>query len=541
MGLKSLRFVAALLVCETLVVPTVLAQTSKNRGEHGMNKKTEEAFQLFRNGQYEKAAEFFKALLKKNPDDKQAQLGLARCYYHQENWSDALLQFRKTNLENLDPEASYEYAQTFFHYELYSSALKGFRRVPRDNSLYGLAQYFGGIAALKLKRYKEAQDLMEGAVNLPEAYQLQKEVYQRHIQLLVLRQQKRELAKEASAADTAAPPSSDGGENAPKPYVYMGFFDLYKDALIGVRNESEKLEFGSGKKTSNSRSVRYFTFENGIIHPLQQEGDRRHVVGFQLFLYADHKDNETLQRSDYLDRPDVLGRTKEFTKTGRAAIKVFSELALPNYFLLGLQAGFFQEYPDFGKKLAFSSQHGELWFGQKKYEDGYEARMRARLTQTRDPDGLVSINEQAFTIESEKEILENVELSLFAQRTEFFYKKAGINGPDTRMRGDVVLEFKLPYHFELELKGRYQKEINSTLYNIANQSEVRYDAGSGRGEAELIFYPLRWIELSARIAEEKKWLEKGTGTTAAVFTAIQDREFARIQETGLQAAINLLF
>lgn len=539
MGSKLLRFVATLFVFEVLAVPTVHAQTPKGRKEQGTNKKTDEAFNLFRSGQYAKATEFFKALLKKNPDDKHAQIGLARSYYHQENWSDALLQFRKTNLDNLDPEASYEYAQTSFHYELYNGALKGFRRVPRDNSLYGLAQYFGGISALKLKRYKEAQDLMDGAVNLPEAYGLQKEVYLRHIQLLVLRQQKRELAKDASAAETAAPsPEADGGQ---KPYAYTGFFDLYKDALLGLANKSEKVEYGSGRKESKSRSVRHFTFENGIIHPLQKEGDRRHVVGFQLFLYADHKDNESLQRSDYLDRPDVLGRTKEFTKTGKASVKGFTELALPNYFLLGLQAGFYQEYPDFGKKLAFSSQHGELWFGQKKYEDGYEARMRARLTQTRDPDGRVSISEQMFTIESEKEILENVELSLMAQRTEFFYKKPGIDGPDTRMRGDVVLELKLPYNFELEFKGRYQKEINSILYNVANQPEVKYDAAAGRGEVELIFYPIRWIELKARIAEEKKWLDKNMGTPAAVFAGIQDREFARIQETGLEASINLMF
>lgn len=538
MAFRWFRIAAVVVVLIMVDAPAVWAQAKEKKEAASTSKKTEEAYQLFRTGQYAKAAEFFKAILQKHPEDKQAQIGLARCYYQQQNWADALLHFRKANLDTLDPEASYEYAQTFYHYELYGGALKGFKRVPRDHSLYNLAQYFGGIAALKLKRYQEANDLMEGAVNLPENYQLQKEVYQRHIQLLLLRQQKRELAKDAKDTPTSATASDP---KAPKPFSHMGFFELYKDALAGVKNNGEKLEFMSGRKESSSRLTRHFTFENGIIHPLQKEGERRHVVGFQLFLYADHKDDETLQRSDYLDQPDVLRRTKEFTKTGLFALTMFSEIAFPSYFWLGLQGGLFQAYPDFGKKLSFSAQHGEIWFGQKKYEDGYEGRLRARLTQTRDPDGRVSINEQEYAIETEKKILDGLELSLYAQRNEFFYKMVGISGPDSRVRGGAIFEFKFPYNFEIELKGRYQKEINSTLYNIAGQSEVAFDTASGRGEIEAIFYPVAWLELRARFAQESQWLDKDDKLSGPVLAGIKDAEYSKLQETALEAALNMLF
>lgn len=540
MEFRMRRLVVAV-VLFVMLDASVLAQSAKNKKESTSSaaKKTEEAYHMFRTGQFAKAAEFFKAILQKHPQDKQAQIGLSRSLYQMQNWSEALLQFRKTNLDALDPEASYEYGQTFHRYELHGGALKAFKRVPRDNSLYNLAQYFGGISALKLKRYQEANDLMEGAVNLPESYQLQKEVYQRHIQLLLLRQQKRELAKEAKGA--LASQTEDDAGNAPKAFYHMGFFELYKDALVGLKNSAERLEFMSERKESSSRITRHFTFENGVIHPLQKEGDRRHVVGFQLFLYADHKDDETLQRSDYLNQPDVLQRTKEFTKTGQFSLRLFSEWALPSYFWLGLEGGLFQVYPDFGKKMSFSAQHGEIWFGQKKYEDGYEARIRARLSQVRDPNGKVSINEQQYAIESEKLILEGLELSLYLQRNEFDYKVAGISGPDSRFRGGMAFEFKFPYNLELELKGQYQKEINATVYGVANQAKTVFDTGAGRGEVELIFYPISWLELSARFAQEKQWLEKNESLTGAVLDGVRDQTYSKLQETGLEAAVNLMF
>src|SRR5690606_4583050 len=102
----------------------------------------------------------------------------------------------RVNPQGFDDETSYEYGWSFYTNKQWPGALYAVQRVTKGHALFDLANYYGAICAIKLKRYDEAEDMLDKAVVLPDKLAKSRTLYVKRGQARKLMQQKRVLAKE---------------------------------------------------------------------------------------------------------------------------------------------------------------------------------------------------------------------------------------------------------------------------------------------------------------------------------------------------------
>ena len=147
-------------------------------------------------GRYNDALLGYNAIIQRYPDHTAALMQAAKIYYRLDRYNEAATFFNRVAITELDPETSYEYGWAFFSLKNYEPALRGFQRVPPGHSLSDLANYYGGISAIKLKRFEVAEDMLEKALVLPDKLAKSRTLYLKHVQALRLLHQQHELANE---------------------------------------------------------------------------------------------------------------------------------------------------------------------------------------------------------------------------------------------------------------------------------------------------------------------------------------------------------
>lgn len=490
------------------------------------------AAEFFAQGNYTKALDLYLRVVKSSPDDLVATVGAARSYYHLEQWDEAQDWFARTKGAQLETEATYEQAHTYMHFKKYPEALEHFKRIPKGHALYDLANYFGGICAVKLKRYGEAQTLMENAVTLPEKYQKSRAVYEKHIAILAAQRQDKRLGQIPSENASATKPAVVAA--APEPYQHYGVGYIEKFAIMGLEKKTEHTDFSGLKKQDAKFEKRYFWFKSGLIQPLKDTGERRPVVGMELSLWAEQQDFDGIELGKDRDTIPAV-RLGEFSKTGSGEFKAFSEVPVGEKYWIGMQLNSEQEYPDFGANLATNRKMASVFFGQA--QPGYKAEVHVGAAQTLF-EGTRANAETIFGTYIEKRPFDFMKVTFYADHYELKYYGLG-PGPQERVKATLEVKNYLPYGFTLIPAVKYQSNKNYLLYDLAGEANFIFDEESVKPILTLLWSPWDWIEFSVERAEEKRQLAAFSSPRPEVVAALKNMRYSSLQSTTMGVGINL--
>ncbi len=142
---------------------------------------TAKAQELQSQDRMQEAARVYVTILNSYPNHEPTLINYAKLLYRMDKTSEACVIFSKVNLNHLDTATTYEYGLAHFWQKKYATSYAAFKRIPPGDPLADLSSYYGAISAFKLKRYTEAEFMMNKAVVLPESLQESKKNYQKYI------------------------------------------------------------------------------------------------------------------------------------------------------------------------------------------------------------------------------------------------------------------------------------------------------------------------------------------------------------------------
>ena len=190
--IPRIRLVLVILVCSCFYCNSQAWSQSVD-----IKQMTARAQDLQSQDRNQEAAKIYVTILNSYPRHEPTLINYAKLLYRMDKTSEACVIFSKVNLNHLDTATTYEYGLAHFWQKKYATAYTAFKRIPPGDSLYDLASYYGAISAFKLKRYTEAEFMMNKAVVLPESLQESKKNYQKYISEMKNFDEQRRLKEEA--------------------------------------------------------------------------------------------------------------------------------------------------------------------------------------------------------------------------------------------------------------------------------------------------------------------------------------------------------
>ncbi|MGE0172414.1 MAG: tetratricopeptide repeat protein [Oligoflexales bacterium] len=462
------------------------------------------AVELFSAGQFEEAFQIFQSIASQYPNYIPAQIGLARSHYHLERMVEAYKAFAKVPLKTLSDEVAYEYAYSHFANRDYENALKGFRRVRRGNKLFGMANYFGAVAAVKTNRYQVASRMIDNAVNLPRKYAISRELYEKHIDEIMADKQASELkTKEGKVKAEKAPDAK------PAEYAHGGFQGIAKGAAFATEFKRQYTGYQYEKNEENDFRTNSFTFKTGYMYAFTPTQKRSAVVGVNGVLAAQQKDSATAEiKAD--DEPK--DRDIAFTKKADVAGQLFYEHPFAESLWASVSLSVEQSYPDLGAE-----------FGSNDKSVGFLLGMQGDITTT----GNISYNNSAdseaplysFTEESGSvsSTVFGCASTLTLRARQFSYLKDSQSGEQTDYKG--TLEVGLPQFWDIKttLKGNVQLQKDMYDYGVPGgdvaegeekkEGTATYDIMSYSGVFSISRKFFGWLSLSGEALGEKRSLQ----------------------------------
>lgn len=490
----------------------------------GVRGQFDAAQALFESGRFGDAVTAFLALLRKYPAYEPAQIQLAKAYYRLDRLKDANAVFSRINVAHLDPETSYEFAWSYYMGKGYEGALAGFQRVPKGHALYDLANYYGGISALKLKRYEVAEDMLERAVVLPDKLAKSRSLYIKHVQALRLMQQKNALSQdlkrendtlqsqrrlkreEAKAAQTA---------NEPKEYKHQGFLEVKKSATISHTVKRQTVDMHQYKEQAFDARTTKFDLLSGWLQPLPLKlpGGRQAAFGLQVSLGAEDRITHGTEQQPFTQRTQedltrLLNKKLNATdvKSGKVGVLSWFEAPLPENIWLGIGAELNFVYPEFsrggrtGNRRGYFDVNGKTGVLTYGAESSYNEILDSKTKPT------TTIVEGTGKISGD--IATKLTMTGKATYDQYTYldDTLALDGPDQITAGEVDLVQALPLNFSLEVDGIYQYQVNHLFHQIPSFDEVAADGQTYSLKVIGKVVPLPWLTLSvSELVTKTQW------------------------------------
>lgn len=471
----------------------------------------EAAQELYDAGKYPQALQAYDALLRKYPGHEPALLQTAKTLYRLDRIKDAYNVFVRINPQHLDPETAYEYGWSFYTNKTWEGALFGFQQVPKGHALFDLANYYGGICAIKLKKYEEAEDMLEKAVVLPDKLAKSRSLYIKHVQALRLLQQKSTLAKDRAAERQNLKDQRDQDlkqktdkPDKPEAWKHGGSKSITRSAETKYAYEHYYYDSHGLEETTYDAKVASLTVKSGYMAPLPfTMKERGSAAGIQLKLAAEDRitkgneqrilvdeSNEDLARVSSKD----LGTTD--VVSGIVSAEPWIELPLPEdtWLVFGGEINF--TYPEFkrGKRSGFRqgymSINGKLptssWSTDVSYTETLDSKTRPYITEVK---GSAELSHQLMD-----------QLTGMAKVMHYLYNylmpERPVNGPDTLTIGRLRLDQDMPLSSRLRLQADYASISNNVFYNMPTYGQLAADGSYLAGTITASSTPLPWLSLS---------------------------------------------
>ncbi len=489
-------------------------------GVRGMFEVAQEYYEA---GKYGAALAAYDALLKKYPGHEPAVIQTAKSLYRLDRIKDAYAVFARINPQHLDPETNYEYGWSFYTYKSWDGALYSFQRVPKGHALFDLANYYGAICAIKLKKYEVAEDMLEKAVVLPDKLAKSRSLYIKHVQALRLMQEKNALAKDRdkekdslaadlkkkkTKPDDKAPPPADAG------YVHQGLKSITKAAKVKYAVEHQ---FSDGPVKSQTFDAKVSTFDlkSGPLLPIPIKSgkDRQAAFGLQLSITAEDRitkgdevrvlvdeNNQDLTRQLNND----LGTTD--VKSGIVGAEPWVEFPLPENLWLAVGGEINFTYPEFSRGDRFGYRKGYMDLALKApavtftTEASYEEVLDSKTKPTTILiEGLASVEGDVM-----QKLTANFKVTY--DMYDYLVPALGLNGPDAVTKAETSVTQALPLGIKAKLLFSYLTEANYIFHNIPTFGQVAADGQVTSGKASLSATPVPFLTIAvSQLVSKTQW------------------------------------
>ena len=547
--------------------PAAPVRAAKTKG-HTPNVRVmfDSAQRLFDGGKYSDALNAYENLLRKYSGHMPAQIQMAKTLYRLDRIKEAQVLFARINPkdQDLDAETSYEYGWSFYTIKAWDGALVGMQRVPAGHSLFDLANYYGAISAIKLKRYDLAEDMLDKAVVLPDKLAKSRTMYIKHVQALRLMHERAALAQDrVQEKDTINSPASkkprakkehdiptvifaDGTQK------HQGFQSIEHAAIVKLKNDHQNISGAGLSQKSYDATIASFDFSNGLLWPLPltagkdpQGALRQSAIGFQLTLAAENRatkgtEQRTLPDTTWASLARQLNAdlgTAE-AKSGRAAGEVWGELALPASLWATLGGEYSLTYYDFqrgqriGYRQAYALLRGKYAWGNTGAE-GHFGSILATTGHT-----IAQVNDVA--VSADTEVMPKLVLATKLTYDTYDYVDRGqdLDGPDHAVSAEFSATQRLPLGIKLQLTGSYQQQSNYIFHHVPSFPAVTADGRVLTGKGSLEIAPLPFVSAGlSELLTTTKWAQSNANADDSFAVAVPDY----VEYFTVWAAINLAF
>jgi|688.fasta_scaffold147021_1 tetratricopeptide (TPR) repeat protein len=528
----------------------------------GVVQKFANAMRLFEAGKFNDALMAFDSIHRQYPAHEPTIVQYAKTLYRLERIPESYNLFARINPQYLDPETAYEYGYAFYVQNQFDGALFSFKRVPLDHALYDLASYYAAMSAIRLKRYGEAEELLDKAVVLPDKLARNKSLYQRHVTSLRILQERAELEKSTAdekkritaesgqpkAANQVAAPAEAAA--APAPYSHAGFFGVTRLGIISHKRTDETAAFHSQSEKRYKTDITAFSFSHGPLVPLNFKRDSRQAAaGAQLDLRATNiasegskvllKYNQTEEIVQTLVEKSPLATTK----SGDIGGNIWVEYPLPSNMWLGIDGHLSFTYPNFerGQRYGVRGAYAQLawmqpgtttWIGTlgATYDLIVDSETEPFLSSLA-LDGSLSLKfptSSTMTFGGRYSVLESK------------IPQAGVPGPQTSISGFASLRQDFPLTISLTATGSAEKK---ELYTAKDpeQGGILVSTADGNtlsGSAKLGLAPFGWLSFSASYKFSKNYWTIHNKNQTERFEALTPSDEI---SSDLSTAINFVF
>lgn len=527
------------------------------RGAPGVNEMFAEAQKLYQAGKFENAILAYDAILRRYPGHEPTITQYAKSLYRINRIQDSYPLFARLNPQFLDPETSYEFAQAFMSAKQYEGALFAFKRVPNGHALSDLASYYGAIAAMKLRRYQEAEDLMDNAVVLPDKLSKSRTIYMKHLAELRLLQEKRNLAiereteKRRAAGEVQQARRTTAGANGvpvapPQPtgYQHQGFQVIDRSARLGMGYKDQTVDYSGFGENKSKVQTGFFRFENGLMFPLEyRQGKGQSALGLQLKLSAEDIKTEGVEKRLIIedDTPTIVriyseGAKKDNYQMGTFKFAPWIEIPAVNDFWVSVYGDLYFEFVEFERGQRTGSREGGLAVGWKR--GMHSVLSKLGYLEVLDTETAVMSARTLGEVEWTLKAMPALDVILLLRHQQFTYSLDTLNGADSSTAGTASIEQTLPLGIllGLTLGGDFQK--NYIANDIPNFGSVAGDGQVLNGKVYLEADPTPWFSMKVSQVLQK--------TTWSIQPAEAQEDFERVHPNYLsqleaEVSINLLF
>ncbi len=498
----------------------------------GVVARFSQAMKLYDSGKFNDALFLFDRIHHAYPSHEPTTIQYAKTLYRLDRIPDSYNLFARVNPQYLDPETSYEYGYSFYTQNRFDGALFSFKRVPVDHPLYDLASYYGAMCAIKLKKYAEAEELLDKAVVLPDKLARSKSLYQRHVSSLRQLQEKSDLERATNdeklritneRTKAKNPPPPNGGANTqantgnvPMPYVHNGFFGVDRFGKLKFNQTTQSSDLHGYSRKNYSSQSGTFLFSDGPIFPLpfKIDGNRQASVGGQVNLSVSNITTQGTQERLVAneDSQDIVRNLTErlpttTTHAGDAGGNVWIETPLPSGWWIGTDGHLSFTYPNFERGQRYGVRGGTGHVGWMK---DAPTSWKAELAGTYDL--IVDSETEPVTSQTIGEGSVSVKtayalgVTLSAKYIYYDYKLPLLPGPDASTSGTLKLKQEFPLGMALTLEGTAERQDNYIARDLASGASASADGQIMTGSAKFSASPFDWIAIAAKhTRSESKW------------------------------------
>ncbi|MCX6117031.1 MAG: tetratricopeptide repeat protein [Proteobacteria bacterium] len=490
------------------------------------------AQKLYNAGKFPQALVAFDRIMKRYPGHEPTIIQYAKTLYKLDRITESYNLFARINPQYLDPETSYEYGYASYVNSRWDAALFSFKRVPSEHALYDLANYYGALAAIKLKKYADAEEMLDKAVVLPDKLAKSRSMYQKHVQSLRHLQEKSDLdqatiaeknrlaaAKSQLNAAQAAPqpPPQTGASTTSdsskpvegEPYVHQGFYSVNKSVKVSVSKDHQVIDKHGFNETTFDNDLAEFKFSYGPTFPLSfnKTSFGSGAFGLQFNLGVSDTNSKGRQErivvyEDSRDIPRVLGDDIPATHLviGKAGVETWLEFAVANNWWAGALASLNFEYPEFKRGQRTSSRSAapqigkKFKFGNGKHSGNILGQYRFEQLTDSETNPLVDVN--SGLLETEISLASDTVFLLGLYTYHFNYQLVTMGGPDTTNSGSLKVTQNFPLGFSASLAGTGGTTTNHIVRGLPTFGDASADGTILSGRAKISAGPIPWFKLS---------------------------------------------
>lgn len=531
---------------------TKRALNPKSSQSWNLNSEFDIGKNLYAQQKYAGATVVFDKILKKYPAHEPSIQLYAKSLYRLNKIPESYPLYARLNPQYLDVETSYEFGQAFYSVQQFEGALFAFKRVPKAHAIFDLASYYGALSAMKLRRFGEAEDLLDQAVVLPEKLAASRKIYAAHLAQMRLLQERSQLIEEQNAEKKrlavqkelrSYPEVGTSGEaKKAEALPKLGYWETEKYARLGFQYRQQNTDFSGLKESQASVKIGYFRFATGLEKSLPSSFSQN-PHRFGLLLNFEVNDQQTVgsERRLYFeeDTPTIIRSlnlsTKAHTQNGLYLLSPWTEIVVSPDTWLGFFAAAQQRFPEFAREgLGSSLKAGSTFYllrgihrslSQVQHEQLFNQRSKSLYGKS----SIQSLWDIGFSTQT------HIIPSL--QYDHFSYEDAGVEGPDQTAKAAFESYQILPLGVRLGAIGSFSYQHNYLVYPVVDFSEISANGQSFGGDLYLKC-EISWFKFSVISSLQKTdWQVPEKAAQELFLALVPDSTWQTVAEL----SVNLLF